>query len=172
MQQMPSRQDRQGLWLQLSPPFCWSVSRAMPPVLIPTRLLRALANLASVSVSFAKALPMTGSSPVPSGDRHDTVQLTGGGAPRRQHTFVQRSQRPWTDSAAVKCPYSGRAAVVQDVFRQYESVSRLAEQGRPEDMKEGEGILSVTGPEHGAVSEAECGAGEVANSGQERANNG
>ena len=57
-------QDRQGLWIQLSPPFCWSVSRAMPPVLIPTRLLRALANLASVSVSFAKALPMTGSSPV------------------------------------------------------------------------------------------------------------
>ena len=56
-----------------------------------------------------------------------------------------------------------------DVFRQYKSVSRLAERGRPEDGKEGEGMLSVIGAEHGAASEAECGAGEVANGGRERA---
>ena len=55
-----------------------------------------------------------------------------------------------------------------DVLTQYKSVSRLAERGRPEDGKEGEGMLSVIGPEHGAASEAECGAGEVANGGRER----
>ena len=54
------------------------------------------------------------------------------------------------------------------MFAQYKSVSRLAERGRPEDGKEGEGMLSVIGPEHGAASEAECGAGKVANGGRER----
>ena len=52
---------------------------------------------------------------------------------------------------------------------QYKSVSRLAERGRPEDGKEGEGMISVIGAEHGAASEAECGAGKVANGGRERA---
>ena len=55
-----------------------------------------------------------------------------------------------------------------EVIRLNKSVSRLAEQGRPEDGKEGEGMLSVIGPEHGAASEAECGAGKVANGGRER----
>ena len=56
-----------------------------------------------------------------------------------------------------------------EVVRLSKSVSRLAERGRPEDGKEGEGMLSVIGPEHGAASEAECGAGKVANGGREGA---
>ena len=87
---------------------------------------------------------------------------------KKETYLIRRSHRPWTDSAAVKCPYSGGAARRLDVLRQYKSVSRLAERGRPEDGKEGGGMLSVIGPEHGAASEAECGAGEVANGGRER----
>ena len=56
-----------------------------------------------------------------------------------------------------------------EVFALNKSVLRLAVQGRPDDGKEGEGMLSVIGPEHRAASEAECGAGKVANGGRERA---
>ena len=76
------------------------------------------------------------------------------------------------DAAAAESNACAPAAGQQrrlDVFAQYKSVSRLAERGRPEDGKEGEGMLSVIGAEHGAASEAECGAGKVANGGRERA---
>ena len=75
------------------------------------------------------------------------------------------------DAAAAESNACAPAAGQQrrmEVLTQYRSVSRLAERGRPEDGKEGEGMLSVIGAEHGAASEAECGAGEVANGGRER----
>ena len=79
------------------------------------------------------------------------------------------------DAAAAESNACAPAAGQQralGVLTQYRSVSRLAERGRPEDGKEGEGMLSVIGAEHGAASEAECGAGEVANGGRERGKSG
>ena len=76
------------------------------------------------------------------------------------------------DAAAAESNACAPAAGQQralDVLTQYKSVSRLAERGRPEDGKEGEGMLSVIGAEHGAAPEAEFRAGKVANGGRERA---
>ena len=100
--------------------------------------------------------------------RKKSLGLTGRGSKRTMFGIGTGIADAAAAESNACAPAAGQQRAM-DVFAQYRSVSRLAERGRPEDGKEGEGMLSVIGPEHGAASEAECGAGKVANGGRERA---